>query len=74
MLPSAHDRATEWATAALVMAYINEVSLQAEIEEELWISMAQKPGLFFKGITSLTEKTHMYTFKYLCIQTIDKKD
>lgn len=26
MLPSAHARATEWVTAALVMAYINAVS------------------------------------------------
>lgn len=34
MLPSAHARATEWVTAALVMAYINAVSRLPKKKQE----------------------------------------
>lgn len=58
MLPSAHARATEWVTAALVMAYINAVSRLPKKKQEKKIIV--KKGQF---ILSLYNNTHCFLSK-----------
>lgn len=58
MLPSAHARATEWVTAALVMAYINAVSRLPKKKQEKKIIV--KKGHCDQFILSLYNNTHCF--------------